>query len=200
MCNLPSRTRVIENPGPGVSLTETIRTERLFLRRWQQSDLAPFAAMNADPRVREFLPGCLTQEESNAAVGRIEEHFAQHGFGLWAVEVPGVTPFAGFVGLNVPRFETHFTPCVEVGWRLAANCWGHGYATEAAKAALNFGFSDLGRSEILSYTVVSNARSRRVMQKIGMTHDPAEDFEHPSLPVGHPLRPHVLYRIRQPNA
>jgi RimJ/RimL family protein N-acetyltransferase len=181
-----------------VSLTETLRTERLILRRWRESDRAPFAAMNADPRVREFLPGCLTREESDAAVGRIEEHFAEHGFGLWAIEVPNVTPFAGFVGLSVPRFEAHFTPCVEIGWRLAADCWGHGHATEAAKAALNFGFSQLGRSEILSFTVPGNLRSRRVMEKIGMTRDPADDFEHPSLPVGHPLRPHVLYRIRRP--
>ncbi|MBL8851474.1 MAG: GNAT family N-acetyltransferase [Planctomycetaceae bacterium] len=179
-----------------MSAAETIVTERLLLRRWQPDDRAPFAALNADPVVREFLPGCLTRAESDAAVDRIEEHFAEHGFGLWALEAPGVTPFAGFVGLNVPRFEAHFTPCVEIGWRLAAECWGRGYATEAARACLRYGFEQLGRAEIFSFTVPGNVRSRRVMKKIGMTHDPADDFEHPTLPVGHPLRPHVLYRIQ----
>lgn len=177
---------------------DSIRTERLLLRPWRHSDRAPFAALNADPRVREFLPGCLTREQSDASVDAIEAHFAEYGFGLWAVEVPGVTEFAGFVGMSVPRFEAHFTPCVEIGWRLAAEFWGRGYAPEAARACLACGFDTLGQSEIVSFTVVQNARSRRVMEKIGMTHDPAEDFDHPSLPAGHPLQRHVLYRIRKP--
>ncbi len=152
--------------------------------------------MNADPRVTEYLPTKLTRELSDAFVGRIRAHFDEHGFGLWAVEIPGVTPFAGFVGLAKPRFDAHFTPCVEIGWRVGAEHWGHGYATEAARAALSFGFEALRLEEIVSITVPANTRSRRVMEKIGMTRDPADDFEHPMLPEGHPLRPHVLYRIR----
>ncbi len=173
-----------------------IKTERLLLRRWRQEDRPLFAAMNADPRVMEFFPKLLSREESDATVDRIEAHFAQHGFGLWVVEVPGVTPFAGFVGLAHPRFEASFTPCVEIGWRLAAEHWGRGYATEGAQAALAFGFEQLNLAEILSFTVPDNLRSRRVMEKIGMTHSPADDFDHPLLPEGHRLRRHVLYRAK----
>lgn len=171
-----------------------IRTERLLLRRWRQDDRPLFAAINADPRVMELFPKLLSREESDATVDRIEAHFAHHGFGVWAVEVPGVTPFAGFVGLAHPRFEASFTPCVEIGWRLAAEHWGRGYATEGAKAALAFGFEELKLAEILSFTVEGNVRSRRVMEKIGMTHSPADDFDHPLLPEGHKLRRHMLYR------
>src|SRR5262245_36768653 len=172
-----------------------LRTERLLLRCWREADRAPFAALNADPRVMEHFPELLSREKSDAQVQRIEAHFQQHGYGLWAVEVPGVTPFAGFIGINVPRIEAHFTPCVEIGWRLAADCWGRGYATEGARAAAAFGFQQLGLAEIVSYTVPANVRSRRVMEKLGMTHDPADDFDHPLLPAGHPLRRHVLYRL-----
>jgi RimJ/RimL family protein N-acetyltransferase len=172
-------------------------TERLLLRRWRPEDRPLFAALNADPRVMEFFPKLLSREESDATADRIEAHFAQHGFGLWAVEVPGVTPFAGFVGLAHPRFEATFTPCVEIGWRLAAEHWGRGYATEGARAALAFGLSELKLAEILSFTVPDNFRSRRVMEKIGMAHAPAEDFDHPLLPAGHKLRRHVLYRCRR---
>jgi RimJ/RimL family protein N-acetyltransferase len=172
-----------------------LRTDRLRLRRWLPADHAPFAALNADPRVTEYLPGPLSREESDALVARIEAHFDQHGFGLWAVETRHVEAFAGFIGLLVPRFEAHFTPCVEIGWRLGAEHWGHGYATEGARAVLAFGFEELGLEEIVSFTVPGNARSRRVMERIGMTYDPADDFDHPSLPEGHPLRRHVLYRI-----
>jgi RimJ/RimL family protein N-acetyltransferase len=174
-----------------------IRTDRLRLRRWLLADRAPFAALNADPRVCEYLPGPLTLEESDALVARIEAHFEKHGFGLWAVEIDGVAPLAGFIGLAVPRFESHFTPCVEIGWRLAAPYWGRGYATEGALAALAFGFEWLRFDEIVSFTVPGNLRSRRVMERIGMTHDPIDDFDHPLLPMGHPLRRHVLYRIRR---
>jgi ribosomal-protein-alanine N-acetyltransferase len=172
-----------------------IETERLLLRRWRPEDRAPFAALNADSRVMEFLPGTLSRAQSDEFAERIEAHFAEHGFGLWAVEIAGVAPFAGYVGLSVPRFEARFTPCVEIGWRLAFAHWRGGYATEGARAALAFGFEQAGLDEIVSFTVPANARSRRVMEKLGMSRDPAEDFDHPALPVGHALRRHVLYRI-----
>ena len=178
-------------------ISDLIRTERLLLRRWRDEDREPFADLNADPRVMEHMPGLLTRAESDAAAARIEEHFAAHGFGLWAVEIPGVAAFAGFVGLSVPRFQAAFTPCVEVGWRLAAAHWGQGYATEGARAALAAGFGGLGLEEVVSFTVPGNVASRRVMEKLGMVRDPAEDFDHPALPAGHPLRRHVLYRIRR---
>jgi RimJ/RimL family protein N-acetyltransferase len=177
-----------------MSLPVEIRTERLWLRRWRDEDRAPFAAMNADPHVLEHFPATLSRQESDAAVDRITAHFDAHGFGLWAVEIPGVAPFAGFIGLCHPRFDAHFTPCVEVGWRLAAEHWSRGYATEGAQAALTFGFETLGLNEIVSFTVPANRRSRRVMEKIGMTHNPDDDFDHPLLPPGHALRRHVLYR------
>ena len=151
--------------------------------------------MNANPRVTEYLPTPLTRQESDAFVARAEAHFEQHGFGHWAVEIFGVAPFAGFVGLSKPRFDAPFQPCVEIGWRFAAEHWGRGYATEGARAVLAFGFEVVGLEEIVSFTVPANTRSRRVMEKIGMTHNPRDDFDHPLLPVGHPLRRHVLYRI-----
>jgi RimJ/RimL family protein N-acetyltransferase len=157
--------------------------------------LEPFAAMNADPRVSEYLPTPLSRPDSDAKVAGIQGHFDKHGFGLWAVEIPGLAPFAGFVGLTTPRFEAHFTPAIEIGWRLAAEHWGRGYATEGARAVLAFGFEVARLEEIVSITVPANARSRRVMEKIGMTRNPADDFDHPLLPEGHPLRRHVLYRI-----
>jgi len=177
-----------------------LRTACLHLRRWLPSDRAPFAAMNADPRVMEFMPALLSPAESNALAARIEAHFEQRGFGLWAVGIAGGAPFAGFIGLSVPRFTAPFTPCVEVGWRLAAEHWGRGYATEGARAALRFGFESLGLAEIVSFTVPHNLPSRRVMEKLGLTRNPADDFDHPLLPAGHPLRRHVLYRIRRPAA
>jgi ribosomal-protein-alanine N-acetyltransferase len=172
-----------------------LRTARLRLRAWRASDREPFARMNADPRVMEHFPAPLAAAESDALLERIRAHFAARGFGLWAVEVPGGPDFIGFVGLSVPDFEAAFTPCVEVGWRLAAEHWGRGYATEAARAALAFGFGSLGLPEVVSFTVAANERSRRVMERLGMRRDPAEDFDHPSLPAGHPLCRHVLYRI-----
>jgi RimJ/RimL family protein N-acetyltransferase len=172
-----------------------LRTDRLLLRRWQQSDRFPFAAINADPRVIEYLAGPASREQSDERARRIDADFDLHSFGLWAVEVCDVAPFIGFIGLAVPRFESSFTPCVEIGWRLSADHWGRGYATEGARAALAFGFDVVGLPEIVSYTVPANLRSRRVMEKIGMNRNPAEDFDHPFLPAGHPLRRHVLYRI-----
>jgi RimJ/RimL family protein N-acetyltransferase len=181
-----------------MTLLRELRTERLRLRRWLAADHEPFAALNADPRVMEHFPALLSGEETDARIALIEAHFEQHGFGLWAVEIPAVTPFAGFVGLSVPRFEAHFTPCLEIGWRLAAEHWGRGYATEAARAVLTFGFETLTAGEIVSFTVPDNLRSRRVMEKIGMVHNPDDDFDHPFLPDGHRLRRHVLYRIARP--
>ncbi|MBI3861306.1 MAG: GNAT family N-acetyltransferase [Planctomycetia bacterium] len=167
----------------------------MILRPWRDADLAPFATLNADPRVMEHFPKTLDRAESDAAAARIRDHFDQNGFGLWSVEVPGVAPFIGFVGLNIPKIETHFTPCLEIGWRLACEFWGHGYAAEAAQAAIDYAFEVLGREEVVSYTVPANARSRKVMERIGMVHCPQEDFAHPILPAGHPLSRHVLYRL-----
>lgn len=173
-----------------------IRTQRLLLRAWRQEDREPFAAMNADPRVAAFLPSTLTRGESDAFLDQIEAHFEKHGFGLWAVEVVGGESLIGYVGLSVPRFTAHFTPCVEIGWRLAADHWKQGYATEAAESVLAHGFGALGLREIVSFTVPDNWPSRRVMERLAMTHDAADDFDHPLLPIGHPLRRHVLYRRR----
>lgn len=175
----------------------TIKTARLYLREWQPTHRLPFAELNADPRVMEFFPKCLTAEESDAFVNRIQAHFEKHGFGLWAVEVPGVSAFIGFVGLAIPTFHAHFMPCVEIGWRLAYPHWGKGYATEAARAVLDYGFQKLKLKEIVSFTALTNLRSQRVMQRIGMRHSPEENFDHPLL-LNHPLTRHVLYRKKNP--
>jgi ribosomal-protein-alanine N-acetyltransferase len=172
-----------------------LETERLLLRRWRDDDRAPFAALNRDPEVVEFLTGALTREASDAMIDRIEAHFDERGYGLWAGEPREGGPCVGFVGLWTPNFEAHFTPAVEVGWRLARSAWGHGYASEGARAALRFGFEDAGLSEIVSFTVPANTRSRSVMERIGLHRDPADDFDHPKLAEGHPLRRHVLYRL-----
>jgi RimJ/RimL family protein N-acetyltransferase len=172
-----------------------LHTQRLLLRRWLPSDREPFAALNADPRVMEYFPSLLSRAESDTLADRIAEGFAQRSFGFWAVEIPHVAPFAGFVGLSVPRFDAHFTPCVEIGWRLAQPFWNSGYASEGARAALKFGFETLQLEEIVAFTATGNLRSRRVMERIGMTYDPAADFDHPGIPEDHSLRRHVLYRI-----
>lgn len=174
-----------------------LTTERLILRPWRESDRAPFARLNSDSRVMEFLPRLLSREESDALADQIEWHFRERGFGAWAVELRRDGTFIGFTGLNVPTFEARFTPCVEIGWRLAADCWGQGLATEAAKAAARYAFEIAGLEELVSFTVAAHVRSRRVMEKLGMTHDSAEDFDHPQLPEGHPLRRHVLYRLNR---
>ena len=177
-----------------------VQTPRLLLRPWRESDLEPFAALNADPVVMEHFARPLDRSESDAFVARIRAHFAREGFGFWAVEAPGVAPLVGLVGLARPTFEAPFTPCVEVGWRLAREHWGRGYATEAAQASIRFGFERLGLDEIVSFTVPHNVRSRAVMERIGMTRSPGEDFDHPVLAEGHKLRRHVLYRIRRGSA
>jgi RimJ/RimL family protein N-acetyltransferase len=176
----------------------TLTTERLVLRPWRDDDLAPFAALNADPAVMEHFPATLSRAESDAAAALIRAGLEERGFGWWAVEVPGVAPFIGFIGLSVPAFNAHFLPpgreVVEIGWRLARDHWGRGYATEGAREALRFGFEDLGLAEIVAFTAVGNTRSRAVMRRLGMTHDPADDFDHPGIPPGHRLSRHVLYR------
>jgi RimJ/RimL family protein N-acetyltransferase len=172
-----------------------LETARLLLREWRDADREPFAAMNADPRVMEHFPNRLTTLESDALIDRMIERWMGDGFGLWAVERQGDGRFLGFTGFAAPTFEAHFTPAVEIGWRFAVEAWGHGYATEAARAALRFGFEDLDLAEIVSFTVPANVRSRAVMERIGMTRDPADDFDHPRIPEGNPLRHHVLYRL-----
>lgn len=172
-----------------------IQTQRLTLRRWQKDDLKPFAALNADPIVMEHFPSVLTAEDTARFVTRIEEHFDEYGYGLWVVEHELSGDFVGFTGLFVPSFEAPFTPAVEIGWRLAAEHWGKGYATEAARGALRFGFEQAGLAEIVSFTVPANTQSTKVMERIGMTHNAADDFDHPSLPEGSPPRRHVLYRM-----
>jgi 3-dehydroquinate dehydratase/shikimate dehydrogenase len=179
---------------PMASAVVTLETERLVLRDWRPGDWEPFAALNADPRVMEWFPATLSRRESDALADSIEQRLAQQGWGLWAVEVPGVAEFIGFVGLN-PAQPILGYPAVEVAWRLACEHWGRGYAPEAASASLAYGFSALGLEEIVSFTTVANAKSRRVMEKIGMTRDGAADFDHPRIAKGSPIRPHVLYRI-----
>lgn len=178
-----------------------LKTERLILRPWRDADVEPFAALNADPVVMEHFPAPQTRAETEAVMMRIREEMAEHGFSWFAVEVPGVARFIGFIGLWAPTFEAPFTsiqdPIVEVGWRLAKEHWGKGYATEGARACLRFGFENLGLKEIVSFTTTTNTPSQKVMQRLGMTHDPAGDFDHPALPKGHRLERHVLYRIRR---
>jgi RimJ/RimL family protein N-acetyltransferase len=173
----------------------TLQTARLILRQWQSSDLAPFAAMNGDPEVMEFMPKRLDRAESDAFAARLRNRIEAEGWGFWAIEVPGVAPFIGFTGLSVPGFTAHFTPCVEVGWRLARAHWGQGYATEAARSAVSYGFDALGLRELVAFTVPANLRSQAVMARLGMRHDVADDFDHPALPEGHRLQRHVLYRL-----
>lgn len=168
-----------------------IETPRLRLRRWIDDDFEPLVAMNADPRVMEFLGGGRSRKETEDIWNRVRGHFETYGFGPWAVEVDCI--FAGWLGLMRPRFEAHFTPCVEVGYRLRAEFWGRGLATEGARAVLRYGFEHLRLDEIVAFTVPSNARSLRVMEKIGLTF--SEEFDHPLIAKGDPLRRHVLYRV-----
>lgn len=172
-----------------------LQTERLILRPWEERDRAPFAALNADSATMEHFPAVLTRAESDAHIDRARAHFERHGFSFCAVEHRESGAFIGQVGLAHVSFEAPFTPAVEIGWRVAREFWGLGYAPEAAAAALAHGFGTLGLREIVAFTIPVNRRSRRVMEKLGMTHDPRDDFEHPRVAPGHPMRPHVLYRI-----
>lgn len=173
-----------------------IRTDRLLLRRWREADRGPFAAMNADPAVREHYQGLASREVSDAYIDRVMAHWNERGWGPWAVEIPGTVPFIGYVGLWPAEFLPA-GPAIEVGWRLAHQHWGHGYATEAAREALRFGFEGLGLDEIVSFTVPRNVRSVRVMERIGLVRDPGGDFDHPNVdPVAYPhLVRHVVYRL-----
>jgi len=173
----------------------TLTTERLTLRNWKAADREPFARLNGDPRVMEYLGEPLSHKQNDEVVDRIEAHFKTHGFGLCAAELAESGDFIGFIGLAVPAFEAAFTPCVEIGWRLAAEYWGRGLATEGAREVLRYAFEKLKLPELVSMTAVGNERSRHVMEKLGMTRDPEEDFDHPKLPAAHPLRRHVLYRL-----
>lgn len=175
-----------------------LETERLRLRDWQSEDLEPFAAMNADKAVMEFFPAPLNRDESFALAKYFQQQLDTAGFGFYAAEIRSSGEFVGFVGMAQPEFTAPFTPAVQIGWRLARSAWGHGYASEAATACLDFGFTELGLEEIVSYTTEQNRRSIAVMERLGMTHDPRDDFEHPDLPAEHPLRRHVLYRLRNP--
>src|SRR5690606_4543985 len=158
-------------------------------------DRVPFAVMNRDPAVMEYFPAPLSRAESDAFVDRIEAAFDHDGFGLWAVEVAETGELIGFTGLSRAEFPAHFTPAVEIGWRLARPAWGHGYATEAARAVLAYAFDKLGLDDVVSFTAVPNLRSQAVMRRLGMCHDRADDFDHPRIADGHPLRRHVLYRL-----
>ena len=177
-----------------------LTTERLLLRQWRESDREPFAALNADPEVMEHFPATLTRAQSDAFADRIESHLAERGWGLWAVQVVDGPEFIGYVGLAVPGFTAGFTPCVEIGWRLARAAWGQGYATEAARAVLAYAFGPLALAEVVSFTSVTNLRSQAVMRRLGMAHDPVDDFDHPALPEGHRLRRHVLFRLHRPRS
>lgn len=173
-----------------------LETPRLLLRRWRDSDREPFYRINSDPRVMEFFLACLTREQSDAMMDRIEAHFDEHGFGLFAAQLRSTGDLVGFVGVMVPSFEADFTPCVEIGWRLAVAHWNRGLATEGARAVMRHAFEDLGLRELVSFAVVENARSLRVMEKLGMTRD--REFLHPRLPQSFRYRRHVLYRKPAP--
>ena len=167
---------------------------RVTLRHWVGRDLEAFAKMNADAEVMKFFPQPLTADESLASFRRLQRGIEERGWGLWAVAIGG--EFAGLTGLAEPSFEAHFTPCIEIGWRFQRRFWGQGYALEAAQVALRFAFANLNLPEVLSFTARVNERSQRLMQRLGMTRSPKDDFQHPKVPVGHALRDHILYRIQ----
>jgi len=172
-----------------------LRTKRLILRPWREADLEPFAKLNADPKVMEFYPSTLTRGESDALAAKFQREFKERGYGFWAIEVPGIADFIGYVGLNYWNLEVKFAPCIDIGWRLDPSFWGYGYATEGAEASLHYGFKILGFSEIVSMAVIDNTRSKHVMERLGMKTDPAENFEHPKVPKGSRFSWRVLYRL-----
>jgi ribosomal-protein-alanine N-acetyltransferase len=178
----------------------TIETARLLLRAWRDSDVEPWIQMNADPRVMEFFPRISTREHSESTAEKLRADLERRGYGWWVVEAREGSPFAGIVALQEVSFPAHFTPAHEIGWRFTPDCWGRGYATEAARAALGFAFNRLGWNEVVAMTAISNLRSQRVMERLGMTRDADGDFDHPRIDEGHPLRRHVLYRIGLPEA
>ena len=172
-----------------------ITTERLGLRRWTDDDFLPFSKMNKDPEVMRYFPSLLNDEETTAMMGRIKAHFDKHGFGLFALEKLSTKEFIGYAGFMVPSFESYFTPCIEIGWRLRKEDWGKGYATEAAKACLHYGFETLGFNKIYSFTSTINLRSEKVMQAIGMIKE--GEFDHPKIALNDRLCRHVLYSIKK---
>lgn len=172
-----------------------IETDRLILRTWKEQDIDAMALIDQDPKVCEFLPGIGNRDATEAGVRRIIQHYEKHGFCLYAVELKSTHQFIGWIGLSIPSFEAHFTPAVEIGWRLNSQHWNKGYATEGAKAVLYYAFTKLNLNEIVSFTTVNNTASRRIMEKIGMHHNEQDDFDHPKLDKAHPLCRHVLYRI-----
>ena len=174
-----------------------LATPRLILRQWDHADLPDFAQLNADPQVMRYFPAVLDRPQSDALADRIRKRLRESRFGLWALEVPGKFRFAGFVGLSVPGYATHFTPCVEIGWRLARCCWGQGYATEAAARVLDYAFDELALADVVAFTARQNLPSRAVMRRLGMWHDVAGDFAHPLLASDHCLSHHVLYRLQR---
>ncbi len=175
-----------------------LETTRLLLRKWDaDSDLKPFTAIVQDSRVMEYYPALCDEEWAKAIIKAHNEQIDKNGLGLLAVVLKSTHEFIGYTGLMVPGFQAHFTPCVEIGWRLAYHTWGNGYATEAALACVDYGFTTQKLEEIVSFTVLQNLRSRRVMEKLGMTHDEQENFAHPRLPKEHPLSMHVLYRLKK---
>ena len=175
-----------------------LTTKRLRLRHWRDADADPFAAMNAHPEVMRHFPAPMGRGDSDALLQRISGELDARGWGLWALEEREGGGLLGFTGLSPVPFEAPFTPAVEIGWRLARPQWGRGLAAEAARASLAFAFGELALAEVVAFTAVGNERSRAVMRRLAMTHDPADDFEHPLIPEGHRLRPHVLYRVRRP--
>jgi ribosomal-protein-alanine N-acetyltransferase len=172
-----------------------LSTKRLYLRGWRDEDRDLYAAINSDPQVREFFPELLTREQSDAQITVFEDHFAAHGFGMWALEPRETGELVGFTGMDLATYDAHFAPAVEIGWRLARSAWGHGYASEAAREVLRYGFNELELEEIVACTTPANLRSRAVMERLAMTRDPDEDFDHPEVAAGHPLCRHVLYRL-----
>lgn len=173
-----------------------LETDRSLLRHWRAEDLSLFAIINSDPKVMEYFPATMTEEESNNLASKINNHFEEYGYGLWAVEEKSSKKFIGFTGLSNTTFDAHFTPSIEIGWRLELNSWSKGYATEAARKVLDYALNKLNLAEIVSFTANKNTPSRRVMEKIGLNHNPKDDFNHPNLPVGHHLSSHVLYRSK----
>jgi len=174
-----------------------LQTERTILRPWADSDLEPWVTLNGDERVMEFFPSTYTRDRAERSAALLRERLERDGYGWWVLEIKNGASFAGVIALQDVPFEAHFTPALEIGWRLQHDHWGHGYATEAARSALAFALSELQRDEVVAMTAAVNERSRRVMQRLGMTRDPDDDFEHPAVVAGHPIRPHVLYRIKR---
>ncbi len=182
---------------PVVTPIIEITTPRLLMRQWREEDLDPFAAMNADPKVMEFFPAPLTRQQSDGMAERCSGLIAARGWGIWALETRDDGKFIGFLGLHTPGYDLPFTPCVEMGWRLCTAAWGKGLASEAALAAFDVGFNRLDLNEIVAFTALPNLRSQALMQRMGMTLSPDENFDHPAVEPGSGLQEHCLYRLRR---